>query len=132
MNFEAIAEEIDMITVMHTQFKQAFDGVCKIIDICQRSKVPFGGAITAPPGAGKTHLIQNIERRYRQNGSLLSPKNAVLVISAAATSNSGSIIDRMLQELGHAPGIRTVRLQDGRLSMLIKGIKERHGYSGPS
>lgn len=125
MTFDNIAEEINTLTVMHTQFKKAYDGICKITDTSQRSRVPFGGAVTAPPGAGKSHLIQNIERRYRQNGSLLSPKNAVLVISAAATSNSGSIIDRMLQQLGHPPGIRTVRLQDARLSMLIKGIIDR-------
>lgn len=125
MTFEIIAEEVNMLTVMHTQFKKAFDGICKIADTSQRSGIPFGGAVTAPPGAGKSHLIQNIERKYRQSGSLLSPKNAVLVISAAATSTSGSIIDRLLQQLGHPPGIRTVRLQDGRLTMLIKGIIDR-------
>lgn len=125
MTFEIIAEEVNMLTVMHTQFKKAFDGICRIAETSQRSGIPFGGAVTAPPGAGKSHLIQNIERKYRQSGGLLSPKNAVLVISAAATSTSGSIIDRMLQQLGHPPGIRTVRLQDARLSILIKGIIDR-------
>jgi archaellum biogenesis ATPase FlaH len=125
ITFEKIADEISTLTVMHTQFNLAYEGICKIAETSQKSGVPFGGVVIAPPGSGKSHLIKNIERRYRQNANLFSSKTAVLSISAAAAPNSGSMIDRMLQQLGHPPGIRTTRQQDLRLTILLKGIIDK-------
>ncbi|MFZ6657217.1 TniB family NTP-binding protein [Undibacterium sp. TJN19] len=125
MNIEYISEQINAITVMHPQFKAAFDGICNLINQSSASGIPLGASVVAPTGSGKTHLINIIVRRHTQKTDLMETESEVISISAAAAPNMGSMIDRMLQALGHPPGLRTTRLQDLRQSVLIQAIKER-------
>lgn len=125
MNIEYVSEQINATTVMHSQFKVAFDGICGLINQSSVSGIPLGASVVAPPGSGKTHLINIIVRRYTQKIDLMDAESTVISISAAAAPNMGSMIDRMLQALGHPPGLRTTRLQDLRQSVLIQAIKER-------
>lgn len=124
-NRKDITLQIKNITVMHPHFKDAFHGICHLVEQSVNSGIPLGGSVVAPSGVGKTHLINTIVNKYSQATDLLDPRSAVVVVSAAATPSSGSLIDRILQELGHPPGIRTTRLQDLRQSILVKAFQER-------
>lgn len=120
-----ITLQIKNITVMHPHFKDAFLGICQLVEQSVNSGIPLGGSVVAPSGVGKTHLINTIVNRYSQATDLLDPRSAVVVVSASSSPTSGSLIDRILQELGHPPGVRTTRLQDLRQSILVKAFQER-------
>ncbi len=124
-NFEQITQQINMITVMHTQFKAAYEGILQLVEQSIMSALPLGGSVVAPPGSGKTHLIKSIERKFTQNTDLIDPSSAVVVISASSSPSSGSMIDRSLQQLGHPPGIRSIKLQDLRQSLLMQAFQDR-------
>lgn len=110
---------------MHPHFKDAFHGICYLVEQSAISRIPRGASVVAPSGVGKTHLISTIVNKYSQSTDLLDPRSAVVVVAASSSPSSGSIIDRILQELGHPPGVRAARLQDLRQSILIKAFQER-------
>lgn len=125
MKIEQIIDNINSITVLHTQFKAALDGLSELIEQSYRSGIPLGASVVAPSGSGKTHLIKTIERIFSKKTDLLDPSSAVIVISAPSSPTIGSIIDRILQQLGHPPGIRTTRLQDLRQNILMLALRDR-------
>ena len=125
-DIENTLNQIRLITIMHPQFNNTYEGIRGLVKQSQRSGCPTGGSVTAPSGTGKSHLISVIKREYIQNSDLIDSSSAVIAISASASPNIGSIIDRMLQELGHPPGVRATRLQDLRLSILIKALVDRN------
>ncbi|MDP1979391.1 TniB family NTP-binding protein [Undibacterium sp.] len=125
MNIEQVSEQINATTVMHPQFKAAFDGICKLVTQSAISNTPLGASVIAPTGSGKTHLINILVRRFSQKTELTELESTAISISAAAAPSIGSMIDRMLQTLGHPPGIRATRVQDLRQTILMQAIKER-------
>ncbi|MFZ6845845.1 TniB family NTP-binding protein [Undibacterium sp. RuTC16W] len=125
MNITHVSDQINATTVMHPQFKAAFDGICKLVIQSSISGVPLGASVIAPTGSGKTHLINILVRRFSQKTDLTETESTVISISAAAAPSIGSMIDRMLQALGHPPGLRATRVQDLRQTILIQAIKER-------
>lgn len=122
---ENICNQITMLTVMHPQFKACLDGICKLVNQSHISGTPTGGSVVGPSGVGKSHLIKIIKKEFLQKSDLLDPDSAVISISASTVPNVGSILDRMLQTLGHPPGIRKTRQQDLRQSILMKALLDR-------
>lgn len=122
---ENISSQISMLTVMHPQFQVCLDGICELVTQSHLSGTPTGGSVVGPSGVGKSHLIKIIKKQYLQKSGLLDADSAVISISASTVPNVGSILDRMLQTLGHPPGIRTTRQQDLRQSILMKALLDR-------
>jgi type II secretory pathway predicted ATPase ExeA len=124
-NIQEIAQQIKSINVMYSRFKVVYDGINDLVLQSSISGVPIGGSVVAPSGLGKNHLITVFERKHAQNTDLLDSSTAVVTISAPSSPNSGALIDRMLQILGHPIGVRTTKNQDLRQAILVQGLKDR-------
>jgi ABC-type iron transport system FetAB ATPase subunit len=122
-NIMEAAGQIDSTIVMHNQFKQAYEGIMNLIYLNSLSNVPYGGVVVAPSGCGKTSLIQLVQQTIAKNP--LIPRGAMcLKIDAAANTNIGQLISKLMKLLGYQTVVRASTISD-QTELLAALLKER-------
>lgn len=115
---------IDGIRIHHPTFKDALDGVGRIIQLGNNLRHPFGACIIAPAGAGKSSLIESVQRNAC-NWPYLRPQS-VLVASLKEAPTVGQIQEDLLADFNYAIPPRTGRKTNAALFNILVGAIEQH------
>lgn len=118
------AMEINSTIVMHDQFEAAYKGIMNLIYLNSLSDVPYGGVVVAPSGCGKTSLIRLVQQTVASDPAI--PNGAMcLSIAAAANTNIGQLISKLMKLLGYQTVVRTSTISD-QSELLAATLKERN------
>ncbi|MDQ7978039.1 TniB family NTP-binding protein [Paraburkholderia sp. SARCC-3016] len=92
--------QIAQIRIHHTKFKEALDGIGRIVQIGHHLRQPVGASIVAPAGAGKTLLIDAVQRNVCE-WPFLRP-HSVLVASLKESPTVAQIQNDLLESFSYA------------------------------
>lgn len=118
------AGQIDSTIVMHEQFQQAYEGIMNLIYLNSLSTVPYGGVVVAPSGCGKSSLIKLVQQTIA-NSPMMPNGSICLSIAAAANTNIGQLISKLMRLLGYQTVVRISTISD-QTELLATTLKERN------
>lgn len=118
------AAQINSTIVMHKQFQQAYEGIMNLIYLNNLSDVPYGGVVVAPSGCGKTSLIKLVQQTTA-NHPLIPSGATCLHIAAAANTNIGQLISKLMKQLGYQTVVRASTISE-QSELLAATLKERN------
>lgn len=118
-----IASSLAQIRINHTQFRDALEGIGRVIQLGNRLQEPFGVSIVAPPGAGKSLVIECVQKNIC-DWNFLRP-NSVLVASLKESPTVAQIQNDLLANFNYAITPRSTRQTNAVLyNVLINAIKQ--------
>ena len=115
---------ISQIRIHHPAFKDALDGVGRVIQLGNNLEHPFGACVIAPAGAGKSLLIESV-RRNVCNWSFLRPQS-VLVASLKEAPTVAQIQEDLLACFNYAIPPKTGRKTNAVLFNVLVAAIEQH------
>lgn len=118
-----VSNEIMATIVMHTRFKNAYDGILYLLETANCVEIPLGATVIAPPGCGKTALIKTITRAIPSN-NLLGGELRTIHVAAEASATQGHFIGKILKELGYPSAIRPTTLYE-QSNVIARAFRER-------
>lgn len=123
-NIVKAARQINSVIVMHDQFRQAYDGIVKLIQLNRLSDVCYGGVVIAPSGCGKSSLIKLVQQKLAGENAI--SKGAIcLNIAAGANTNIGQLISNLMRQLGYQTVVRASTISE-QSALLAATLKERN------
>ena len=115
---------IAQIRIHHSRFKNALEGVGRVVQLGNHLRQPVGVSIVAPAGAGKTLLIESVQRNVCE-WPFLRP-NSVLVASLKEAPTVAQIQDDLLTNFNYAIPPRSRRQTNAALFNLLVDAIEQH------
>ncbi|CBJ44004.1 TniB family NTP-binding protein [Ralstonia solanacearum] len=115
---------INQIRIHHPAFKDALDGVGRIIQLGNNLEHPVGTCVIAPSGAGKSFLIESVQRNVC-NWPFLRPES-VLVASLKEAPTVAQIQEDLLADFNYAIPPRTGRKTNAALFNVLVASIEQH------
>jgi Cdc6-like AAA superfamily ATPase len=91
---------VSQIRVHHTSFKETLEGVGRIIQLGNHLRQPVGASVIAPAGAGKSLLIECVQKNVCSWSFLR--ENSVLVASLKEAPTVAQIQDDLLENFSYA------------------------------
>ncbi|CAH0443679.1 TniB family NTP-binding protein [Ralstonia pseudosolanacearum] len=119
-----VGSRISQIRIHHTAFKEALDGVGRVIQLGNNLQHPVGACVIAPSGAGKSFLIESVQHNVC-NWSFLRPES-VLVASLKEAPTVAQIQEELLAAFKYAIPPRTGRKTNATLFNVLVGAIEQH------
>lgn len=121
-NALALGARISEIRIHHSKFKEALDGIGRVIQVGNYLPQPAGISVIAPAGAGKTLLINSIQNNVC-DWPFLSP-NSVLVASLKEAPNVSQIQNDLLSGFNYAIAPRSSpKSNASSFNLLVDAIK---------
>ncbi|MDQ0141826.1 TniB family NTP-binding protein [Cupriavidus necator] len=128
MSYSAKAIQVGIsisdIRIHHPAFKGALEGVGRIIQLGNNLRHPFGACIIAPSGAGKTLLIESVQRN-ECGWPYLRPQS-VLVVSLKEAPTVAQIQEDLLASFDYVISPRTGRKTNAVLFNILVAAIEQH------
>lgn len=119
-----VAHALAQLRVHHPNFQAALDGVGRIVQIGNRIRDPIGMSLIAPAGAGKSLLIECVQKNVCQWPLLTS--DGVLVASLKESPTIGQIQSDLLSNLDYAIPLRTSRITNAKMfNLLVNTIAQK-------
>lgn len=115
---------INQIRIHHPAFKEALDGVGRVIQLGNNLERPVGACVIAPSGAGKSFLIESVQRNVC-NWPFLRPES-VLVASLKEAPTVAQIQEDLLADFNYAIPPRTGRKTNAALFNVLVASIEQH------
>lgn len=115
---------INQIRIHHPAFKEALDGVGRVIQLGNNFEHPVGTCVIAPSGAGKSFLIESVQRNVC-NWPFLRPES-VLVASLKEAPTVAQIQEDLLADFNYAIPPRTGRKTNAALFNVLVASIEQH------
>ncbi|WP_247539946.1 TniB family NTP-binding protein [Ralstonia sp. 25C] len=115
---------INQIRIHHPAFKDALDGVGRIIQLGNNLEHPVGTCVIAPSGAGKSFLIESVQRNVC-NWPFLRPES-VLVASLKEAPTVAQIQEDLLVDFNYVIPPRTGRKTNAALFNVLVASIEQH------
>ena len=115
---------INQIRIHHPAFKEALDGVGRVIQLGNNLEHPVGTCVIAPSGAGKSFLIESVQRNVC-NWPFLRPES-VLVASLKEAPTVAQIQEDLLADFNYAIPPRTGRKTNAALFNVLVASIEQH------
>ncbi|WP_247535947.1 TniB family NTP-binding protein [Ralstonia pseudosolanacearum] len=119
-----VGSRISQIRIHHTAFKEALDGVGRVIQLGNNLQHPVGACVIAPSGAGKSFLIESVQHNVC-NWSFLRPES-VLVASLKEAPTVAQIQEELLAAFKYAISPRTGRKTNATLFNVLVAAIEQH------
>lgn len=128
MNYSPKALQVGLalsqVRIHHPAFKEALDGIGRVIQLGNSLQHPIGASIIAPSGAGKTLLLESV-RRNVSNWPFLRPQS-VLVASLKEAPTVAQIQEDLLADFNYAIPPRTGRKTNAVLFNVLIDAIEQH------
>lgn len=115
---------IAQIRIHHSRFKDALEGVGRVVQLGNHLRQPVGVSIVAPAGAGKTLLIESVQRNVCE-WPFLRP-NSVLVASLKEAPTVAQIQEDLLANFNYAIPPRSRRQTNAVLFNVLVDAIEQH------
>ena len=119
-----VGSRISQIRINHTAFKEALEGVGRVIQLGNNLQHPVGACVIAPSGAGKSCLIESVQRNVC-NWSFLRPES-VLVASLKEAPTVAQIQEELLASFKYAIPPRAGKKTNATLFNVLVAAIEQH------
>lgn len=119
-----VGDAINDIRIHHPAYRDALDGVGRVIQLGNSLHHPFGACIIAPSGAGKTLLIDSV--RGNECGWTFLRPQSVLVASLKEAPTVAQIQEDLLADFNYVVTPRTGRKTNAALFNILVGAIEQH------
>ncbi|WP_042304086.1 TniB family NTP-binding protein [Paraburkholderia kururiensis] len=112
------------IRIHHTRFKEALEGIGRVVQLGNYFRHPVGVSIIAPAGSGKTLLIDSVQTNVCE-WPFLSP-NSVIVASLKEAPTVSQIQDDLLANFNYAIPPRSRPRTNAALFNVLADAIEQH------
>ncbi len=122
-NVHMACQEIEHCIILHPRFNEALEGLERIVNQTEFSRLPFGATVIGESGSGKSTLMKVLLRRI-PTLDLLGEQAAAFSVSAQSCPTIGDLLIKMAQQLGFPVALRGNRISDMSLN-LFAALRER-------
>ena len=117
-------QEIEKCVILHPRFKDALDGLERLLNQTEFSRLPFGATVVGESGSGKSTLMTALLQRV-PTLDLLGEQATAFCVSAQSCPTIGDLLVKMARELGFPVALRGNLISDMSLNLFAALLERR-------